>query len=94
MWPPQPRPLAIVWLRFGWPGCKMAIAKGYPGPACGIGLMGWQGTLSLALRSGGRGSQMSCLWGEESCPRAVQGHSRQGCGVSLTPQVTEQVGAD
>lgn len=36
---------------------------------------------------------MSCLWGEETCPRAVQGHRRKGCGVSRTPQVTEQVGA-
>lgn len=38
MWPPQPRPLAIIWLCFSWPGCKMAVVKGYPGPACGIGL--------------------------------------------------------
>lgn len=82
MWPPQPRPLAIIWLCFGWPGYKMAVVKGYPGPACGIGLLEWRGTPLLALRSSSRGSGISSLMGEESCPWAVQGHRRRAAALA------------
>ena len=64
----QPKPLANVWLFFGWPGYKTAVVKGYPGPVCGLALMGWQGTPSLALGSSGTGSWVSWPWEEESCP--------------------------